>query len=207
MPDFALIRFCPNRRFRLRRAGRIIGLGNREPGFAQPFEDGLHEAAREVPGPDVRARVRGKLRIERQQIPDRGRGFGAPAKVTAGRRHYEVGPEESGYVHPVRALEGLLVLAVVEVIPERSEMHPARMIGIQFHRAPNDRGASLKLAGVHDLQSQDPDRVGVQRIESHRALGRRTKRREVLAEEVRLRQRDHRELVRPIQFDSATGRS
>ena len=158
-----------------------------------------------MPGPDVRARVRGKLRIERQQIPDRGRGFGAPAEVTAGRRHYEVGPEESGYVDPVRALEGLLVLAFVEVIPERSEMHPARVVGIQFHRAPNDRGASLELAGVHDLQSQNSERVGVERIERHRALGRGTKRREVLAEEVRLRQRDHRELVRPIQLDRRAG--
>ena len=165
------------------------------------------QAAREVPGPDVRARVRCKLGIERQQIPDRGLGFGAPAEMPAGRCHDEVGPEESGYVHPVRALEGLLVLALVEVIPERSEMHPARMVGIQFHRAAHDRGASLELAGVHDLQSQDPDRVSVERIERHRALGCRTKRREVLAEEVRLRQRNQRELVRPIELDGAPGRS
>ena len=49
--------------------------------------------------------------------------------------------KESGDVHPVRALEGLLVFsAIVEINPERSEMHPARMIGIQFHRVPNDGG-------------------------------------------------------------------
>ena len=86
-------------------------------------------------------------------------------------------------------------------------MHPARVVGIQFHRAAHDRGASLELAGVHNLQSQDPERVSVERIEGHRALGRGTKRREVLAEEVRLRQRDQRELVRPIQLDRAPGRS
>ena len=142
--------------------------------------------------------MRCKLGIERQEIPNRGRGFGAPAEVPAGRRHYEVWPEESGYVHPVRALEGLLVIALVKVLPERSEMHPARMIGIQFHRSTHDRGASLELAGVHDLQSQDPERISVERIEGHRALGCRTKRREVLAEKVCLRQRHHRELVRPI---------
>jgi hypothetical protein len=72
------------------------------------------------------------------------------------------------------------------MLPER-EMHPARMLGIEFHRAPNDRRASLKFAGMHNLQSQDPDRVGVQWIESHRALGCRTKRREILAKEMRLR--------------------
>ena len=60
------------------RAGAATGIasgplrGNREPRLAQTLEDGLHEAAREVPGPDVRARVRRKLGIERQQIPDRG---------------------------------------------------------------------------------------------------------------------------------------
>ena len=121
-----LIRFCPNRRFPLRRAGRVIGFGNREPCFAQPVQDGLHEATGEMPGPDVRARVRGKLRIERQKIPDRGRGFGAPAEVTAGRSHDKVGPEESGYVDPVRAFEGLLVLALCESDPiaERNASSP-----------------------------------------------------------------------------------
>src|SRR5438067_2944776 len=89
-----------------RRIGRSV-FGNREPRFAQPLEDGIHEAAREVPGSDVRARMRRKLRIERQQIPDRSFGFGMPAKMPAGRRHYEERPEESGHVHPVRALEGL----------------------------------------------------------------------------------------------------
>ena len=85
-------------------------------------------------------------------------------------------------------------------------MHPTRMIGIEFHRATYDRGAALELACVDDLQSQDPERVAVKRIEGHRTLGRWTKRREVLAKEVRLRQRHHRELVRPIQLDSAPGR-
>ena len=151
--------------------------------------------------------MRRKLGIERQQIPDRSLSFSAAAEVPAGRCHYEEWPKESGDVHPVCTLEGLLVLAFMEVVPEWSEMHPTRVIGIEFHRAPNDRGASRKLAGVHDLQSEDAHRVGVQRIEGHRALGRRTKRREVLAEEVRLRKRYHRELVRPIQLDSATGRS
>ena len=94
----------------------------------------------------------------------------------------------------------------MEVIPEWSEMHPTRMVGIEFHRSPNDRGASLELARVHDLQSEDPNRIGIERVKRHRALCRRTKRREVLAEEVRLRQRHHRELVRPIQFDAAAGR-
>ena len=61
------------------------------------------------------------------------------------------------------------------------------MIGVEFHRAPNDRGASLELARVHDLQSQDSNRVRVERVEGHRALGRRTKRRQVLPKEVRLR--------------------
>jgi hypothetical protein len=86
-------------------------------------------------------------------------------------------------------------------------MHPARVIGIQFHRAAHYRRASFELARVHDLQSQDPERIGVKRVEGHRALGRSTKGRKVLAEEVRLRKHNHRELVRPIQFDSATGRS
>src|SRR6478609_6909314 len=131
--------------------------------------------------------MRRKLGIERQQIPNRSRGFSAPAKMPASRCHYEEWPKESGHVHPVRALEGLLVLAFVEVIPERSEMHPPRVVSIQFHRAAHDRGASLELAGVHDLQSQDPDRVSVERVESHRALSRRTKRREILAKEMRLR--------------------
>src|SRR5438445_12210059 len=118
--------------------------------------------------------------------------------MSAGLLHYEVGPKKSRYVHPVRALESLLVLALVEVIPEWSEMHPTRVVGIEVHRAANDRGASLKLARVNDLQSQDSERVGVKRVEGHRALGRRTKRRDVLAEEVRLRKRNERELVRPI---------
>src|SRR5438132_540940 len=121
--------------------------------------------------------MRRKLGIERQEIPDCGCSFGAAAEVPAGRRHYQVWPEKSGYVYPVRALEGLFVLALVEVIPERSEMHPARVIRIQFHRTAHNRGASLELAGVHDLQSQNPERVGVERIEGHRALGCRTKRR------------------------------
>src|SRR6186997_2020903 len=125
--------------------------------------------------------MRRKLGIERQQIPNRSRGFSAPAKMPASRCHYEEWPKESGHVHPVRALESLLVFAVVEMVPERSEMHPARMIGIQLHRAPNDRSASLKIARVHDLESENPDRVCVQRVESHRALGGRTKRREILA--------------------------
>ena len=118
--------------------------------------------------------------------------------MAAGRRHYEVGPEESGYIYPIRALERPLVFALVEVVPKGSEMHPARMIRIESHRTANDRSASLKLAGVHDLESQDPDRIGVEWVESHRALRRWTERREVLAEEVRLRQRHHRELVCPI---------
>ena len=150
--------------------------------------------------------MRRKLGVERQQIPDCGRGFGSPAEVTAGRGDHEIGPEQTGYVHPVRALEGLLVLLLVEVLPEGSEMHPPRVVGVELHRTPHDRGASLELARVHDLQSQDPDRVGVERIEGHGALGRGTKRREVLAEEMRLRQRDERKLIRPIQFDRATGR-
>ena len=150
--------------------------------------------------------MRRKLRVERQEIPDRGLGVGTTAEVPAGRRHHEVRPEEAGDVHPVRALEGLLVLALVEVIPERGKMHPARVIGIQLHRAAHDRGAALELAGVHDLQPQDPERVGVERIEGHRALGRGAKRREVLAEEVRLRQRDERELVPAIELHRAPGR-
>src|SRR5207248_3999660 len=127
--------------------------------------------------------------------------------MPAGRRHYEEGPEESGYVYPIRALEGLLVFALVKVIPQRSEMHPTRMIGIQFHRAAHNRGASLELACVHDLQSQDPERIRVERIKGHRALDCRTKRREVLAKEMHLRKRNERELVRPIQLDRAAGRS
>ena len=95
--------------------------------------------------------MRRKLGIERQEIPDRGLSFGAAAEVPAGRRHDEEWPKVSGDVHPVRALEGLLVFALVEVIPEGSEMHPTRMIGIEFHRAAHDRGASLELACVHDL--------------------------------------------------------
>src|SRR6202040_4284465 len=142
------------------------------------------------PGPDVRARMRRKLGVERQQVSDCGRGFAAPAEVTAGRRDHEIGPEQTGYVHPIRALEGLLVLALVEVLPEGSEMHPPRVVGVELHRTPYDRGASLELARVHDLQSQDPDRVGVERIKGHRALGRGTKCRDVLTEEMRLRQRD-----------------
>src|SRR6266478_1145948 len=101
--------------------------------------------------------------------------------MSAGRRHYEVRPKESGYVHPVRALEGLLVLAFVEVIPEGSKVHPARVVGIEFHRAAHDRGASFELAGVHYLQSQDTECVGVEWIEGHSAFGRGTKRREVPA--------------------------
>ncbi len=85
-------------------------------------------------------------------------------------------------------------------------MHPAGMIGIQLHRSPNDGGAALELTGVDNFQSQDSERVGVERVEGHRALGRRTKRREVLAEEMRLRQRHHRELVRPIQLDATPRR-
>ncbi len=81
--------FCRASPCSLWRAGRFIVLGNREPCFAQAFEDGIHQAAREVPGSDVRARVRRKLGIERQQIPDCGRGFDAPAEVPAGRRHDE----------------------------------------------------------------------------------------------------------------------
>ena len=65
-------------------------------------------------------------------------------------RPYEEWPE--GRVrHPVRALEGLLVLALVKVLPEGSEMHPTSVIGIEFHRATHDRRASLELARVHDL--------------------------------------------------------
>src|SRR4029077_14686706 len=103
--------------------------------------------------------MRGKLRIECQKIPDRGRGFGAPPKVAAGRCHYEIGPEESGYVDPIRALEGLLVFLFMKVIPQWSEMHPTRVVNIEFHRAVHDRGTSLELAGVHDLHSQNPERV------------------------------------------------
>ena len=121
--------------------------------------------------------MRCKLGIERQEITNRGCGFGAPAEMPAGRRHHEERPKKSGNVHPVRALEGLLVLALVKMIPQRSKMHPTRMIGVEFHRTPNDRGASLKLACVHDLQTQNPERVGVERIEGHRALGRWAKRR------------------------------
>ena len=151
--------------------------------------------------------MRRKFRIEGQQISDRCLGFDASTEMSAGRRHYEVGPEESGYVHTVRALESLLVLAFVEVIPEWSEVHPARMVGIQFHRAAHDCGASLELAGVNDLQSQDPERVGVERIKGHSALGSRTKRREVPSEEVHLGKRNECELVRPIQLNRAPARS
>ncbi len=150
--------------------------------------------------------MRRKLGIERQQISDRGRGFGAPAEVAASRGDHEIGPEQTGDVHPVRALEGLLVLLLVEVLPEGSEVHPPRVVGVQLHRTPHDPGTSLELARVHDLQSQDPDGVGVQGIQGHGALGRGTKRREVLAEEMRLRQRDERKLVAPIELDRAAGR-
>src|SRR5688500_20078475 len=86
--------------------------------FAKSSEQGLKQAAREVPTLNVRAHVRRKFRIESQQIFDRRYGFDASTEMSAGRRHYEVGPEESGYVHPVRAIESLLILALVEVIPE-----------------------------------------------------------------------------------------
>ena len=130
-----------------------------------------------------------------------------PAEMSTRRRHYQVGPEESGYIHTVRALESLLVFAPVEVVPEWCEVHPASVVGIQFHRTAHDCGASLELAGVHDLKSQDTERVGVERIKGHAALGRRTKRREVPPKEVHLGKRNERELVRPIQFNSAPGRS
>ena len=48
--------------------------------------------------------------------------------------------------------QGLLVLTLVEVVPEGSEMHPTRVVGIEFHRAAHNRGAALELAGVHNLQ-------------------------------------------------------
>ena len=151
--------------------------------------------------------MRRELGIERQQIPDCGISFGTATEVTASRCHHQKRPKESGNVHAVRAGEGLLVLAFAKVIPERSEMHPTRVIGIEFHGPPNNRGAALELAGVHDLQSEDSNRVRVERVEGHRALGRRTKRRKVLPEKVCLRQRHHRELVRPIQLDPTPGRS
>ena len=44
---------CGNRPDPPRRVGRSVGRGNREPRFAQSFQDRLHQAAREVPGPDV----------------------------------------------------------------------------------------------------------------------------------------------------------
>ena len=62
-------------------------------------------------------------------------------------------------------------------------MHPTRVVGVELHRTADDCRASLEFAGVHDLQSQDSDRVGVERIEGHRALG-RGQRREIPAEEV-----------------------
>src|SRR6185312_1669930 len=147
-----------------------------------------------------------KFGIEGQQISDRCCGFGASTEMSAGRRHYEVGPEESGYVHTIRAIERLLVLALVEVIPEGSEVHPACVVRIQFHRVAHNRSAALKLGSVHNLQSQYSERVSVERIEGHRALGRWTKRREVLPKEMRLRQRHHCELVRSIQLDRTARR-
>ena len=151
--------------------------------------------------------MRRKLRIERQQIPYRRLGFGAPVEVTAGRGHHEKWPEKSGHVHAVRALDGLLILALVEVLPEGSEVHPTRVVGVKFHRAEHDHGAAFELARVHDLQAQDPDRVGVEWIEGHRALRRRPKRRQIPPEEVHLRQRDQRELVCPVELDRPAGRS
>src|SRR5205823_11519930 len=159
------------------------------------FENWIREAAREVPGSDVRACVRRKFGIERQEIPNSGRGFGAAAEMPTGRRHYKVGPKESRDVHPVRTLEGLLVFTIVEMIPEWSEMHPAGVVRIKLHCAPHDRGAALELAGVHNLQSQDSERVGIERVQRHCAFRRRAKSRQVLPKEMRLRQRNHRELV------------
>src|SRR6185369_4644660 len=176
---------------------------NLQSRFAKSFEQGLKQTAREMPTLNVRAHVRRKVRIKGQQSFDRCFGFSASAEMSAGRRHYEVGPEASGYVHPVRALQGLLVLTSVEVIPERSEVHPAGVVRIQFHCPEHDCGAALELASVHNLQSQDADRVSVERIKGHSAFGRRSKRREVLAEEVHLSQRYKRELVRPIQLNRA----
>src|SRR6185369_9364455 len=124
---------------------------NLQSRFAKSFEQRLKQTAREMPTLNVRAHMRAKFRIESQQIFDRRFSLVVPAEMSAGRRHYEVWPEESGYVHPIRAFESLLVFAFVEMIPERSEVHPAGVVGIQFHRAAHDRGASLELAGVHDL--------------------------------------------------------
>ena len=101
---------------------RAVLPGNREPRLAQSFEDRIHEAAREVPGSDVRARVLREFGIERQQVPHRGLGFGAPAEVAAGRRHDQEGPEETGHVHAIRAFQGLLVSPLSKCLPEGSEM-------------------------------------------------------------------------------------
>src|SRR6476469_4794789 len=104
-----------------------------------------------MPTLNVRAHMGAKFRIEGQQIFDRCFRLAATAEMSARRRHYEVWPEESGYVHPICALEGLFVLAFLEMIPEGSEVHPAGVLGVQFHRAAHDRAAPLDLAGVHDL--------------------------------------------------------
>src|SRR5207302_10062173 len=108
--------------------------------------------------------MRCKLGIERQEIPNRGRGFGAPAEVPAGRGHNQKGPEQSWHVDSVRAFEGLLVLALMEMVPEASEMHPTGVVGVELHGSVDDGSAALELASVHDLQSQDPERVSVERI-------------------------------------------
>jgi hypothetical protein len=77
------------------------------------------------------------------------------------------------------------------------------MVGIELHRAAHDRGAALEPAGVHDLQPEDPDRGGVERIDRHRALGRGAKRREIAPEKMHLRQRDERELIPSIELHRA----
>src|SRR5678816_2422191 len=138
-----------------------------------------------MPGANVRAGVRGKIWIEREKIAHGGRGFAAPTEMPTGRGHDQKGPEKSGHIHPVRTGESLLVFSFVEMIPERSEMHPTRMIGIQLHRSPNDRSAALELARVHNLQSQNAEGVSVEGVERHRAFCRRTKGSEILPKEMR----------------------
>src|SRR5262249_31397407 len=65
--------------------------------------------------------------------------------------------------------------------------------------------AAFELAGVHNLQSQDSQRVGIERVERHRAFGRRAEGGEILPEKMRLRQRDHRKLVRSIHLYTTPG--
>src|SRR5438046_9940201 len=65
----------------------------RQPRFAQPIKQRLEQPAREVPALDIRARVRGKFRINGEQVADGCLGFGATAEMTTGRCHHQIGPE------------------------------------------------------------------------------------------------------------------